>query len=374
MIPQHTLIIGGGIAGMSAAIRLMENGGTVTLIDKDPNWSVYGAGITCSPLTYRALCDLGIGGELMALGAPHNLVALHTFDGKPLDQIPLPRLQRDNVDAASGIMRPDLHAILSGKVKDLGAKVRLGLTADAIDQDDTGVEVRFSDGQVARFDFVIGADGLFSTTRDLILPDAPKPSFTGQACWRAMFDLPTEWEGVGAMFLSPTVKVGFTPCAPGRMYLYLLEHVPDNPWREPSQMPALLRDLLKNAGGKLAEYRDQIGPETQINYRPLETVLVDGDWYRGRVALIGDTVHATTPHLASGAGMAVEDAIVLVEELKAHEALGPALSRFMARRLERAKMIVNNSLELGRLEMAGAPMPEQGALMQASTQAICAPY
>jgi 2-polyprenyl-6-methoxyphenol hydroxylase-like FAD-dependent oxidoreductase len=189
-----------------------------------------------------------------------------------------------------------------------------------------------------------------------------------------MFDLPAEWEGVGAMFLSPSVKVGFTPCAPGRMYLYLLEHVPGNPWREPSEMPGLLRDLLEDAGGKLAEYRDMIGPETEINYRPLETVLVEGDWYKGRVVLIGDTVHATTPHLASGAGMAVEDAIVLVDELKAHEGLDMALASFMTRRLQRATLVVNNSLELGRLEMAGAPMPEQGALMQSSTQAICAPY
>jgi 2-polyprenyl-6-methoxyphenol hydroxylase-like FAD-dependent oxidoreductase len=176
------------------------------------------------------------------------------------------------------------------------------------------------------------------------------------------------------MFLSPKVKVGFTPCAPGRMYLYLLEHVPDNPWREPEEMPDILRALLKPAGGKLAEYRDQIGPETEINYRPLETVLVDGNWYKGRLVLIGDTVHATTPHLASGAGMAVEDAIVLVDTLKSNDTIEAALSNFMERRLDRAKLVVNNSLELGRLEMAGAPMPEQGALMQSSTQAICVPY
>lgn len=374
MLPQSTLVIGGGIAGMSAAILLAEKGCSVTLIDRDPNWSVYGAGITCSPLTYRALVDLGLGADLTEFGAPHNVVALHDLAGNPINTLPLPRLCGADLDSASGIMRPDLHRILSDRVRTAGVSVRLGVTADDLRQSETGVDVTFSDKETGRYDLVIGADGLFSTTRPMLLPDAPQPRFTGQACWRVMFDLPKDWEGIGTMFLSPTIKVGFTPCAPGRMYMYLLEHVPDNPWRAAEEMPGLLRNLLRDAGGRLAELRDQIGPETEINYRPLETVLVDGDWFNGRVVLIGDTVHATTPHLASGAGMAVEDALVLVQELADKPDLHSALRAFMDRRLDRARMVVMNSLKLGELEMAGAPMPEQGALMQQSTQAICAPY
>lgn len=374
MIPSTTLIIGGGIAGMSAAILLLQRGSAVTLIDKDPDWSVYGAGITCSGLTFRALWHLGIGEQLVALGAPHNKVALFDFKGNPINTMPMPRLLGDDTDAAGGIMRPDLHRIMSDKVKAGGAKVRLGLTVTGLDDDGTGVTATFSDGSTGRYDMVIGADGLFSSTRDLLFPNAPAPQFTGQACWRAMFDLPPEWEGVAAMFLSPTVKAGFTPCAPGRMYLYLLEHVPDNPWREPDEMPELLKNLLKDADGKLAEFRDQIGPDSQINYRPLESIVLDGDWFKGRSILIGDTVHATTPHLASGAGMAVEDALVLVEELDKADTLQAAFAAFMDRRLDRAKMVVGTSLKLGELEMAGAPMPEQGAMMQSATQAICAPY
>jgi len=374
MTPQTTLIVGGGVAGMSAAILLMQRGGKVTLIDKDPNWSVYGAGITCSPLTFRALWQLGVGPELVSLGAPHNQVALHDFAGNPLQTIPLPQLVGEENDSAGGIMRPDLHRVMSEKVKALGAEVRLGLSVSALDQNANGVTATFTDGSTCRYDMVIGADGLFSTTRDLVFPDAPKPEFTGQACWRAMFDLPPEWEGIGTMFLSPKIKAGFTPCGPGRMYLYLLEHVPDNPWREPEELPGLLKSLLKNAGGKLAEYRDQIGPDTDINYRPLESILLDQDWYQGRVILIGDTVHATTPHLAAGAGMAVEDALVMAEELDKADDLSTAFAAFMNRRLDRAKLVVGNSRKLGELEMAGAPMPEQGALMQESTQAICAPY
>lgn len=374
MLPANALVVGGGIAGMSAAIRLMEEGVAVTLIDRDPEWSVYGAGITCSALTFRALWDLGIGDDLLAKGAQHNVVALHDLSGQPIDTLPLPRLVGEDNPAGGGIMRPDLHAILARKVRGLGAQVRLGATVAAVAQDADGVDVTFSDGTSGRYEMVVGADGLFSTLRDMVLEDAPKPRFTGQACWRVMFDLPPEWEGVGAMFLSPTVKVGFTPCSPGRMYMYLLEHVPDNPRRDAAELPGLLHELLKDAGGRVAELRDSVGVDTPINYRPLETVLVDGDWYDGRIVLIGDTVHATTPHLASGAGMAVEDAIVLVEELKRHGAISDALAAFMARRLDRARLVVGNSLKLGEMEMAGAPMPDQGKLMQASMQAAAAPY
>lgn len=370
---KKALVVGGGIAGMSATIRLREEGVAVDLIDKDPNWSVYGAGITLSVLTFRALCDLGLGEAITAKGHGHDGVTLHDKAGNFLREVESPRLFSEDMPAEGGILRPELHAIMSARCLALGAEVRLGLTVTKLEQDDSGVDVTFSDGSSGRYDFVIGADGLFSTMRDMVLTDAPKPSFTGQACWRILFDTPEEWSQ-GQMFLSPEVKVGFTPCSPTQMYMYLLEAVPDNPWREPEELPGLLRGLLDGFGGKVSELREQINADSQIIYRPLESILIDGDWYNGRVALIGDTVHATTPHLGSGAGMAVEDAIVLVEELKRTPVLADAMADFMTRRMPRGKLVVGNSLKLGELEMASAPMPEQGKLMADSIAAIADPY
>lgn len=370
---RKVLVVGGGIAGMSAAIRLLEEGVEVEIIDKDPNWSVYGAGITLSVLTFRALCDLGVGRDLLKQGHGHDGVTLNDKDGNLIREVRSERLFSPDVPAEGGVMRPVLHEILSNKVKTLGAKVRLGLTVESYEQDEDGVDVKFTDGSADRYDFVIGADGLFSTMRDLTLKNAPKPKFTGQACWRVQYDLPEEWIQ-GQMFLSPEVKVGFTPCAPGRMYMYLLEAIPDNPWREPEELPELLRGLLKGFGGHVGKLRDEISDDLDIIYRPLESILVDGDWFNGRVVLIGDTVHATTPHLGSGAGMAVEDAIVLVEELKRNPSLEDALHDFMQRRLPRGRLVVGNSLKIGEMEMAGAPMPEQGKLMQDSLHAIGEPY
>jgi 2-polyprenyl-6-methoxyphenol hydroxylase-like FAD-dependent oxidoreductase len=370
---NKVLIVGGGIAGMSAAIRLREEGIEVDLLDKDPNWSVYGTGLTLSVLTFRALCDLGLGKELLKHGHGHDGVTLNDKDGNLIREVRSERLFAPDVPAEGGVLRPVLHQIMAARVKELNTNVKLGVTVESYTQDAEGVDVTLTDSSTGRYDFVIGADGLFSTMRDMTLDNAPAPRFTGQACWRILFDTPKDWVQ-GQMYLSKDIKVGFTPCSPTQMYMYLLEAVPGNPWREPEELPGLIKGLLEGFGGVVAKLRDTIDADTEIVYRPLESILIDGDWYDGRVALIGDTVHATTPHLGSGAGMAVEDAIVLVDELKKAPVLEDALHAFMQRRLPRGRLVVGNSLKLGELEMAGAPSEQQGKLMQDSMHAIAEPY
>ena len=370
---KNTLVVGGGIAGMAAAIRLREAGVAVDMIDKDPTWCVYGTGLTLSPLTFRALCDLGFKEQILKEGHAHDGVTLNDMHGNLIREVRSERLVGPDVPAEGAVLRPVLHSFMAERVKELGTQVRLGLTVKGFTQDEQGVDVSFSDGTSGRYDFVVGADGLFSTMRDMTVPNAPKPSFTGQSCWRVMFDTPKDWTQ-GQMFLSSGTKLGFNPCSPTRMYMYLNEYVPDNPWREPEELPSILRDLLEPFGGIVATLRKEINENSEIIYRPLEAIMVTQDWYKGRVVLIGDAVHATTPHLGSGAGMAIEDAIVLVDELKRAPVLEDALHNFMKRRLPRGRYVVGNSLKIGQMEMAGEPMSEQAALMAESLAAICEPY
>jgi len=367
------LVVGGGVAGMAAAMRLREQDVAVDLIDIDPNWGVYGTGITLSVLTLRALCDLGLADEIMAKGNCYDSFVLCSQAGDVLAKMASPRLYAPHVPAEGGILRPVLHAIMKSRVLAAGAEVRAGLNMTELSQDGAGVDVLFSDGTRSRYDLVIGADGLFSKTRSMILPDAPLPRFTGQACWRALFDIPAGWD-CGRMFLGDRVKLGFTLCSPDKMYLYLLEHVPDNPWREKAQLPGLLRQLMEGFGGEVARLRDTINEDTPILYRPLESVLLTDRWSVGRVVLIGDAVHATTPHLGAGAGAAIEDAIVLCDELAGGQSVAQALADFERRRIPRASLVVNNSLKIGELEMSAAPKQQQAALISASLVAIAEPY
>ncbi|MCO6187578.1 FAD-dependent monooxygenase [Rhizobium sp. L1K21] len=371
---NKVLIVGGGIAGMAAAIRLREAGvEQIEMIDVDPQWRVYGTGITLSTLTMRALCDLGFRDEILAHGFAHNRVSMRTSAGKILNVVESPSVFADGTPSEGGILRPVLHKMMSERVLGYDIKVRLGLTVEKAEQDEDGVSVTFTDGSTGRYDFVIGADGLFSKMRELVFPDTPKPTFTGQACWRVLFDRPDDFDHCH-MYMGKMVKAGFNPCAPDKMYMFVLEHVPGNPRRSQDELVSILQELTADFEGEAGELIRSVKSGSQIVYRPLESILIDGDWYCGRILLIGDAVHATTPHLGSGAGMAVEDAIVLVDELKKTSVLEVALQNFMDRRLPRGKAVVGNSLRIGDLEMAGAPMSEIGPLFGQSLQMIAQPY
>ena len=369
---NRVLVVGGGVGGPSVAIRLAERGVAVDLVDIADNWGLAETGVTLSPLTARALCDLGFADALMAQGHMHDGLTMYDPMGHQINQVQSPRLFSPDVPSEGGVMRPVLHRMMERRMRDLGVGIRTGLTVSEISQDAAGVDVVFSNGRPGRYDLVIGADGLNSLVRRMVMPGAPVPKYTGQVCWRAQMALPAGWDGA-RMFFGP-VKVGFTPCGPEEMYMFLLENVADKPRYDDAELLGRLKRLLAPFGGPLAAIRDAMDERTPIMARPLETILLDDPWYVGRVILIGDAAHATTPHLASGAGMAVEDALVLVEELDRHEGYEAAMRAFMARRLPRGKLVVGNSLKLGEMEIANAPAQEIGGLMMASLKAICAPY
>jgi 2-polyprenyl-6-methoxyphenol hydroxylase-like FAD-dependent oxidoreductase len=368
---RRALIVGGGVAGMSAATMLARSGVEVCLVDLDPNWRGSGAGITLTAPTLRAFETLGILDRVIDEGHAHEGIRVCDVQGRPLEEVRSPPLG-PGIPGAGGILRPVLHRILADRVRALSAEVRLGVTVQSLHEHESGITAVFADGAEDRYDVVIGADGIHSGMRKLLFPDAPGPRFTGQACWRLTTERPP---GIDRrhFFLGGRGKCGLTPVSRGEMYLFYLEHVPDNPRREPSQQHVLLRALLGEYGGALAGVRDSLGSRSRIVYRPLEAHVLRGGWFTGRAILIGDAAHASTPQLASGAGMGAEDGIVLAEELSRKDSVPAAFEAFMRRRFERCRMVVENSLEIGRLEMSGAPPADQTAVVARSLAALAAP-
>src|SRR5262249_51237556 len=145
------------------------------------------------------------------------------------------------------------------------------------------------------------------------------------------------------MFIDSHHKAGLNPVSKDEMYMFLLEHVPDNPRVPEEQWVPLLRERLAPFGGIWQALRERLGSHSRVNYRPLETLLLPAPWFKGPVLLIGDAAHATTPHAAFGCGLAVEDSIVLAEELSRESSVEAALERFMQRRFERCRAVVEGS-------------------------------
>lgn len=369
---RRILIIGGGFSGMSAAIELRKRGAEVDLVEIDPGWRNYGAGISLGGATLRAFRQLGILEAFLREGnAADGLQALLP-DGSPLATLPTPRVAGPDVPGSGAIMRPVLARILADATCASGTQVHLGCTFTRIAQDAEGVDVEFTDGQRRRYDLMIGADGLYSKTREALFPGAPKPRYSGQAVWRAVLPRPPEVQG--ATMWMGRVKPGVNPVSKELMYLFLTEHRPNNDHVDPATFVDTLRALLAPFPAPLVQrIREQIGPDSQIVFRPLEGLLMPRPWFQGRAVLIGDTVHATTPHLASGACIGIEDAIVLAEELGRHGDVAAALAAFEARRWERCRMVVENSLRLGEIEIANGDKEEHARIMRESLIALAQP-
>jgi 2-polyprenyl-6-methoxyphenol hydroxylase-like FAD-dependent oxidoreductase len=367
------LIIGGGFSGMAAAIQLRKLDVEVDLVEIDPGWRSYGAGISLGGATLRAFRTLGILDQFMEQGSAADGVELFSPDGHALGRLPTPRIAGQDVPGGGAIMRPVLAKILAAATRASGATIRLGCSFSAIEQDGDGVNVSFTDGTQNRYDLVIGADGMYSKVRAALLPDAPVPQYSGQCVWRAVLPRPPEVTGA-MMWLGPKIKTGVNPVSKDEMYLFVTEDRAENAFVDPQQFAPMLSELLAPFKAPLMQYcRGLIGAEAQIVYRPLESLLLKQPWYHGRVVLIGDTVHATTPHLASGACIGIEDALVLAEELGRGDSVEGALQAFGARRWERCRMVVENSARLGEIEIHGGDKAEHAQIMRESMMSLAAP-
>ncbi|GFE74612.1 FAD-dependent oxidoreductase [Novosphingobium sp. TCA1] len=348
----NVLVVGGGIGGLSAAIALGRAGHRVTVIERDPEWSVYGVGIIQQANVVRAMDELGVLDAFLDAACGFDAVEIYIPSGERVARVPAPSLVPGR-PANVGIGRRALQKVLGDSARALGAVIRLGVTVLDLDDDGRGVSVRFSDGSTARFDIVVGADGVYSQTRETILPDVAKPEFTGQGVWRYNFPRPGDLDALH-VYNGP-VGVGLVPMSAEGMYLFATSPEPGNPHYPRDGLAAAMRAKLAHAAPRIQALAEQITDDAGVVYRPLEGLMVGGPWHKGRVVLLGDAVHATTPHLGQGAGMAIEDAIVLAEELGRHDDPEAAFAAYHGRRYERCRYIVEKSLEICHGQIGKGP-------------------
>ncbi len=371
MNSAHILIIGGGIGGLTSAITLRQKGFTVDVIERDPTWSVYGVGIIQQGNVIRAMKQLGLIDDYIEAGYGFDHVEIFMPTGQSVAKIPTPKLVPD-YPSNVGIGRRALHKVLGDRAIADGATVRLGLTAEGFDDDGSGVSVRFSDGSEGRYDLVIGADGLYSQTRKMLFPEAPEPEFTGQSVWRYNFARTADVTDLAAY--EGQIGVGLVPLSDTLMYMYVTTPEPGNP-RYPRDMlaGAMQSKLASLKAPAIAALRTQITDSDAVVYKPLECLLMTGAWHKGRIGLLGDAVHATTPHLGQGAGMAIEDSIVMAEELASADSPEAAFAAFRARRYDRCRYIVEQSKAICLGQLGKGPLIENATATREMFQKIAEP-
>lgn len=373
MAIRNILIVGGGIAGMSLAICLQQQGIQAEIVERKTDWTVLGIGISMQGPALRALQRVGVLDRCLQEGCGSYELLIGGAEGHVFARFPQPQLAGPQYPAALGILRPALHNILVDASRKAGVSIRLGLSVASFTQDEEAVEVEFSDGTRGRYDLVVGADGIYSHMRTLLSGAETRPTYVGQVVWRATMKRLPEVTEV-SMWYGPRNKAGINPCSEQSMYLFLTQNVVTPQRPEPQQLAILLREQLADYQGLVGEVRELITDPQQVNYRPIENVLLPPPWYKGRILLIGDAAHATTPHLANGAAMAIEDAVVLAELLSTDAPIAQLLEAFMQRRYERCRMVVDNSLQLAEWEKESiAPDARFDELMGRTLMALAEP-
>ena len=357
------MVIGAGLGGLTAALALQRQGWRVRVFEQAPALGEVGAGISLSAGSGQGLASLGLGDALLAASGPIPDIAFVHYRTAALlagrfARTPPPD---QGFDTSRHIHRADLHAILAAAVRAHDPEaVVTGRRLTGLKQDSGGVTAHFADGETARADLMLGADGSRSSVRRALFDDAP-PQFAGQIAYRCLVP-----RAQAEPFLSDGGAVVYVGAA--RVFnRYLLrqggllnvvgiartEAWPDEGWN-------IRAKVAEFAQAFEAFHPDVIGlielapPETLIKWGlfvrpPLER------WSQGRVLLIGDAAHPILPFLGLGAALAIEDGVMLARVLSAAADHDVAFAAFHKARLERVEAVRSQSILQGQIIQASDP-------------------
>lgn len=354
---MRVLIVGAGIAGQTLACALARRGLACDVIELRSEFDIIGAGMYMQANALRAFDDIGVVPAIHAAGYPIHLD--HTLVADVNGQI-LARLHHRLPPDEQGrpilvpIQRRALHDVLARAVEAAGVAVRMGCTVEAIDERDATARVTFTDGTHGDYDLVVGADGIHSRVRQLVYPGV-RAEYSGYSNWRVLLPRPAEL--VTALWLMGDQgrSFGMVPLSADTLYIAGVTKEPGNPRINRDDLARLMRERFaqfERGGGLAGALLAQVTHGTQVVYTAIEQVELPAPWHRGRVVVLGDAAHASTPFWAQGAAMAIEDAVVLARELAqardAGTSLAEALARWQVRRTERCLFVQRGSLETGR--------------------------
>jgi 2-polyprenyl-6-methoxyphenol hydroxylase-like FAD-dependent oxidoreductase len=360
---RTALVIGGGIAGPVVAAAMRKAGLQATVYEAYPEATDgIGSALALAPNGMAALGIIGAEEAVRRIALPITATAM-SVAGKNLGDLPtlndLPPLQM--------VDRGDLHRVLRDAAGAAGVTFVHGRRLVGVDEHNDGVTAHFADGSTAEADIMIGADGVRSTVRSLIDPNAPQAGYTGLLGFGGLVDADVDAHpgtmtfafGTRAYYLywtTPEGKVAWGANLPSREYLTLSQAraVPAEDWLR------TLRETYAgdNPGEQLAQGTTAESLEVLGAIHIMPPV---PHWYRGRMVLVGDAVHAPSNSTGQGASLAIESAIQLARCIRDLPDAASAFNAYERLRRGRVEKITRRG---ARINHAKAPGPVARKMMQ----------
>jgi FAD-dependent urate hydroxylase len=350
---HRVLVVGGGLGGLSTALALHRIGVGVTVLERSPELAEVGAGLGVWINGMEALDELGVADAVQTKGSPNEVVEMKSSRGTVLIEIPVGELARKH-SARPPVMakRPELLKALADALPEGVAQVNARCVG--VEQDETGVTAKLEDGREERGALLVGADGIRSDVRSMVIDAGASPKYAGYQYIRAL----TQQQPLPAdrfqFTFGPGDRIGMSDVGGGTTYWFAVVTAEQGtrPTPEETKRDVLerLKDFPPPAAALVEATPAEAMARVDIMYlEPLER------WFDGRVVLIGDAAHATAPTGGRGAGEAIEDGVALArcigspETLAEPSRLTSALRSFQEQRQEPTKKVQTTALRSGKI-------------------------
>jgi len=362
---SRTIVVAGaGIGGLTASLALAAQGFRVVILEKTERLEEVGAGLQLSPNASRVLIDLGLKPRLAARAVIPDAVSIMSARmGREIARLPLGEEASSRAGAPYWVVhRADLQAALQAHINDNpDIELRLGCQFEDLAPHAKGLTVVARGGTTRQQEValaLVGADGIWSTVRQHLFPQA-QPQFSGLIAWRGTLEatqLPREQASRRVqLWMGPNAHLVAYPIS-GARQINVVVVVPGT-WNRPGWSApgdtAELKTMFATPPWPAAA-RMLIGAVDEWRKWALFTVPGGGRWTDGAVALLGDAAHAMLPFAAQGAGMAIEDAAVLAKCLgetrnESGPAIAVAMQRYARLRRPRVSRVQRAARQSGRI-------------------------
>lgn len=338
---MNVVIIGAGMGGLTTGIALKKFGHQVRIFEQTEKILPVGAAISLWSNGVKCLNYLGLTDKIAKLGGQmDDLAYVDGLTGDVMTQFSLRPLIEEVGQRPYPVARADLQNML---MDEFGRdQIYLGKKMVSLEDKADYVEVHFADGSSTQADLLIGADGTHSMTRAYVLGQQVQRRYAGYVNWNGLVEISEDLAPAQqwTTYVGEGKRASLMPVADGRFYFFLDVPLPAGLDNNRDEYKKLLKLYFADWCQPVQQLIERLDPQ-KTNRVEIHDIEPFTQFYKGRVVILGDAAHSTTPDIGQGGCQAMEDAIYLARSLQINTlGLEDALRRYQNKRNERANELV----------------------------------